>query len=145
MAKAVTNTDMSLSGSNHEFTSTILCGETYNDAVAQFKVLSIFEVSDTVHIHIPEDVSTRGELFAISELLPDTHDMDFPQEGIVRVPDKPWVDISKSVLDVTSGSHLYRLSFIDIYTNDIFFVYFSYIIQDKDVEKPYIYMKDGVM
>ena len=71
--------------------------------------------------------------------------MDFPQEGIVRVPDKPWVDISKSILDVTAGSHLYRLSFIDIYTNDIFFVYFSYIIQDKDVEKPYLYMKDGVM
>lgn len=141
----MTYTDMSSSGKNHKFTSTILNGETYNEATAQFQVLSIFEVSDTVHIHIPEDVSVRAELIGISELLPNTHEMEFPQPGIVRVPDRPWVDIDKTKLDISVGSHLYKLSFIDIYTNDIFSVYFSYIIQDKDVEKPYIYMKDGVM
>lgn len=52
----------------------------------------------------------------------------------------PWVDIPWKNLSKLSGKHVYKLSFMDSLKNRYFTTYVSYIIQDDDPHKPYVYM-----
>lgn len=54
----------------------------------------------------------------------------------------PWVDIPWKNLSRISGKHVYKLSFMDMCRKRYITTYISYIIQDDDPNKPYIYMND---
>lgn len=54
---------------------------------------------------------------------------------------KPWIQIQSEYMNTKVGYHLYRIGFIDPVTDDICYMFFSYIIQDDNPDKPYIYMK----
>lgn len=55
----------------------------------------------------------------------------------------PWIDVQSESLDTTPGTHTYRVKFTSEYSTDILYMYFGYIIQKDDPDKPYIYMKEN--
>ena len=56
----------------------------------------------------------------------------------------PWYKIKTGSINLDAGPHMYRLEFINKYTDDMINLYFRYIIQDDNPDKPYIYMKRSV-
>lgn len=52
----------------------------------------------------------------------------------------PWVDVPWKNLSRICGKHTYKLSFMDTCNNRYLTTYVSYIIQDDNPYKPYIYM-----
>ncbi len=62
---------------------------------------------------------------------------------VTRDENRPWIDIQSSILDVTAGQHTYRMTFNRLGEKLSATCWFSYIIQDNNPEKPYIYMDRG--
>ena len=54
---------------------------------------------------------------------------------------RAWIDIPVTSLDLGIGYHLYTVQLVNIHTNDIANLYFSYTIQNNEPEKPYLYLK----
>ena len=52
----------------------------------------------------------------------------------------PYIDITSDGLNLEVGQHDYLIKYVDSFTGDIVLLYFSYIIQDDNPSKPYIYM-----
>ena len=69
-----------------------------------------------------------------------SEDVDFADKT-TREEHKPWVDIDSTILDLTVGQHTYRMTFAKPDCKLKATCWFSYIIQDNNPEKPYIYMK----
>lgn len=53
------------------------------------------------------------------------------------------IRVTSALLNTCIGKHIYELSFIDVLTNDVTSLYFSYIIQSDTPETPYIYMANS--
>lgn len=54
---------------------------------------------------------------------------------------RAWIDVPVTSLDLSIGYHLYTVQLVNIHTNDIANLYFSYTIQNDEPEKPYLYLK----
>ena len=54
---------------------------------------------------------------------------------------RAWIDVPVTSLDLSTGYHLYTVQLVNIHTNDIANLYFSYTIQNDEPEKPYLYLK----
>lgn len=55
----------------------------------------------------------------------------------------PYIDVVVEGLNTTPGQHDYQIQYVDILTDDISRLYFSYIVQNDNPEKPYIYMDES--
>lgn len=98
------------------------------------------QLEDVTHVYMSPELARDFKMFQIHELT---------NSGIVEleVPEnvkmiRNWVDIKTSVLNQKPGQHSYRISLFNKDTHDTVSVYFSYIIQDDNPDKPYVYM-DG--
>lgn len=90
-------------------------------------------------IHTPPCYSQHLELFQLDEISPDLNTIEY--EGNVTAEcNHPWIKVVSSILNQSVGYHLYKLSFVDIHTGDVVALYFAYIVQDGNVDKPYVYM-----
>lgn len=90
-------------------------------------------------IHLPIELCRSHELFQLDEISKVVTEVDF-KDKIKRECNKPWYDIITDLLNTDAGQHIYKMSFINRLTDDISCLYFSYIIQDDNPDKPYIYM-----
>ena len=68
-----------------------------------------------------------------------SEDVDFADKT-TREEHRPWIDIDRDILDITAGQHVYRMTFQKPDCKLKATCWFSYIIQDNNPEKPYIYM-----
>ena len=93
-----------------------------------------------IYLHIPSEIARSSVLFDVKDITssPDTS-VDY-EKFFIRDCMKPWIRVESRILDLTSGQHTYKLQFINKHTDDTFSLYFSYIVQDDNVDKPYIYM-----
>lgn len=51
-----------------------------------------------------------------------------------------WFKFNSMLLNRDPGQHVYRMHFVNIKNESTISLYFSYIVQREDVDKPYIYM-----
>lgn len=118
----------------------VTCG-TYDKLPVLTKIFNVMQVSETLIVYVPSEITNYYELYRIDEVFPETKkDLDYT-EHIVYRSHKPWVDIETSFLDVSWGHHIYKLYFINRNTDVTITQYFGYDIVDPNVEKPYVYMK----
>lgn len=99
---------------------------------------NVQDFSDVVCCKLPDDMPRDCELTDIYCLESDLH-LDF-SESIYRDGHRPWIDISKGLLDTSIGQHTYKLTFTHSLDDCILCCWFSYIIQDNKPDTPYIYM-----
>lgn len=103
------------------------------------EVFNLAEIPETICVKLPDSLPRDMELSGIFDLT-NNKEVEF-EDYVIRNEFRPWLDIQNTILDMTPGQHTYRLTFtrLGIYVNAI--CWFSYIIQDDFVEKPYVYMK----
>lgn len=90
-------------------------------------------------IHIPEKISNTCQFFQVNEMCPNPVESRFFKH-FEHESGKPWVKVVTKVLNTEVGMHTYQLLFVNKLTNDVVTLYISYIIQDDNPDKPYIYM-----
>ena len=90
-------------------------------------------------IKIPPEFGKECILYEVKEIVPNVKEFDF-LNVIEHVCCKPWLKAISSHLNLDPGQHVYKLSFINKFSNDTNSLYVSYIIQDDTPDKPYIYM-----
>lgn len=107
----------------------------------QFKDESGFEYNIPIlgdEILDIEDVKLSDDTFYLDSLEVYDPNVDIPL--FKSELDRPWIDIDTDLLDKSVGLHTYIIRFESKLTGDLTFQQFSYIIQNDNPEKPYIYM-----
>ena len=103
------------------------------------KIYNSKDFSETVCVKLPPEMPRDMDLTEIYDLNA-SKDLDFA-DFVTRDEQRPWIDIQISILDLTVGQHIYRMTFNKPDVKLKATCWFSYIIQDNNPEKPYIYMK----
>lgn len=119
----------------------ILIACEYNKLNANTKVFNLSSLQDYFWVQIPKKLC-RYTLYAIYDL---SHSMikEINFYGkIIQDSDHPWIKVPIEILDMKSGKHIYKLCFLNVYTDDTINTFISYISQDDNPETPYVYMKD---
>lgn len=110
----------------------------YSEVVTYRKVFNLNELQGTLHVQLPDEVvEDRCILLQVS----DIEDLENSISSDISVFTTPWIDIPVSLLNKDSGIHTYLIKLAHGQTSDVLHVYFSYIVQDDNPDKPYIYMK----
>lgn len=104
------------------------------------RIINADDLEYFIWLKIPADISNRCELFQIDEILPNKQEIDYTI-FTERECGKPWIKVITEGLNQSIGQHIYKFSFIDRNTDEIDVLYFSYIIQNNNPDKPYIYMR----
>ena len=112
----------------------------YRKINANCPVINIHETDGYVNVKVPHNL--HG--FKLYDIL------DVSESPVKTVSFKgvkfdcfhPWVDIPWKNLNKVAGYHVYKLSFMNLSINRFVTTYISYIIQDENTQKDYIYMKD---
>lgn len=125
-----------------EFPHTSLRAVGVNELSSNTQILYLNELDSFILLEVDVDIATDCTLFAIDDITEDVKSVDYSYEDITHELNRIWYKVSLDILDVTPGHHRYRLSFVNKYTDDIFYQYISYVILDNTPEKPYIYMKN---
>ena len=111
----------------------------YEELSCNSKVFNVDTLPDVVWIRIPDGCNLDA-VTSISEL-DSTHSVEYTRDAC-----KPWIQVSAKLLDADVGHHVYSILMhhtelyesIDLSVN--YMLYFSYIIQNDNPDKPYIYM-----
>lgn len=115
---------------------------TLKDKLKDVKVLDKSDVPFYLYLKIPSGLSENNVLIDIlDETSGQSKQIDF-LDFVSRDCFRPWIRIESRILDLSHGQHVYRFQFINRRTDDIFNLYCSYIINDTNAEKPFVYMKE---
>ena len=124
---------------------TLEAGE-YKDRSSLTVVMNTQTVSKYVYIHLPVEC-VHLELLGLIELNSSADTSDdpeaMPKDAIIKYKDHPWARIKSDVLNWAPGKHVYKLSFgvpHQLNPNKIDY-YISYVSQEDNPEKPYVYMR----
>ena len=101
------------------------------------KVFSIHEIEYFLFIEIPEVFARQFELYQIECV---DHDAVPLTDSWEHESGRIWYRVRSSMLNMNPGYHIYRLLFVNKFTDDTSSLYISYVIQDNTPDKPYIYM-----
>lgn len=106
-------------------------------------IINLNQFNEVIHIHLPESNCNNIRLNEVHTILPKSVKIDEYLSDVVRLENKPWIDINTSWLDLTVGHHIYKLVFRDSLLNESVTLYFGYIVQQDNPEQPYVYMDRG--
>lgn len=122
------------------FTVTIQSSK-MQDLASNTRVFNLAEIPDIICIKLPDSLPRNMELSGIYDLNADK-DIDFA-DYVTRDEMRPWIDIQSSILDLSTGQHVYKLTFSRIEVKLTAVCWFGYIIQNNHPETPYIYMTES--
>lgn len=110
----------------------------YSDISKNTLVLNKNQLEYFVWILVEADIMRTCTLYQVDEVLPEGCKPAMP---CAIVPDlNCWLKGTVHLMNTEVGQHTYKLMFVERATDTTFSLYISYIIQDDDVRKPYIYM-----
>lgn len=102
------------------------------------EIYNVKDFSEIVCVKLPPELPRDMDLTGLYNLDTDK-DLDF-KDYTMRDEHKPWIDFSSSLLLTGIGQHTYRMTFEKEDCRLKAICWFSYIIQDNNPEKSYIYM-----
>lgn len=119
-----------------------LCASNTQHLASHSCVFNQSQIEDTLYVRVPYNVCTQNELRSVEEISdePVTSSPDILQD-VVYMRYRPWVDIKSSALNMNPGHHVYKLHFVNRYTEVCSNLFFAYTVQQDNPDKPYIYMK----
>lgn len=118
--------------------TTVIQSSQLSEMPLNTKIYNSKDFSEIVCVKLPPQMPRSMDLMEIYNLN-SQEDIDFIDQT-TRDEHRPWIDISSSILDLTPGQHTYRMTFGNSDCKLKATCWFSYIIQENDPEKPYIYM-----
>lgn len=110
----------------------------YSDIGRNTPVLNKQQLDYYMYVYISPDVDRLATLFDVTEI---TGTYSAPAlEGAFDKDSPCWIKVTTGLINLSPGKHTYKLSFVDTSDDSTFSQYVSYIIQDDNPYKPYIYM-----
>ena len=119
--------------------TTVIQSSKLTDLPSHTVIYNAKDFSEIVCVKLPPQLPRDMQLAEIYNLN-SSESLDFA-DFVTRDENRPWIDIQSSILDTTAGQHTYRMTFAKEDVKLTATCWFSYIIQDNNPEKPYIYMK----
>lgn len=111
----------------------------YNKLNENTPVLNKHQIEYNIFIYLEPDICRCLQLFQV-----DNIDNEEAQEvttlGFIEREGTCWLKVKSEALNLEAGQHVYKLSFVDKITNDVIPLFFSYIVQDDNPDKSYVYM-----
>ena len=101
-------------------------------------VFSKSALSEYIWVRLPE-VSSNFIIDSIRCINPNTVILDLDNILMENI----WLKLPIGLMDVSSGTKIYQMRFNHRLLNETLTLYFGYVIQDDNPEKPYVYMKRG--
>ena len=118
--------------------TTVIQSSQLSDLPLNTKIYNSKDFDEIVCVKLPPQMPRDMDLIEIYNLNA-SEDVDFADQ-VTRDEHRPWIDISSSILDLGIGQHTYRMTFAKENCKLKATCWFSYIIQNNNPEKPYIYM-----
>lgn len=106
------------------------------------EVIRIFNKAETEYylwVQLPAELVINSNVYDVEEVEPNLQSINWVNL-VDRDCNRPWLRIVFRILKDDVGLHVYKLSFINKHTDDVFQLYFGYVIQDDYPFKPYEYM-----
>lgn len=111
----------------------------YNKLNEVVRVFNKTEIDYYLWVQLPSELVVDAQLYDVHQVEPEDKEVDWIH-AVDRNCSRPWLRIVSRILDDSVGLHVYKLSFINKHTDDVFQLYFGYSIQDDSPYKPYDYM-----
>ena len=111
----------------------------YDELNKHTKVLNVDTIEHFVHIYLPPDMTRNLMLYEVSKKSPDSFEVHDICRYFFR-ENACWLRVKSEVFSREPGQHIYKLVFIDCGTRETTSLYFSYIAQNDNPSRPYIYM-----
>lgn len=118
--------------------TTVIQSSTLSKLPLNTVMYNALDFSETVCVKLPPEMPRDFDLIEILDMTTEKP-VDF-RDFVLRDEHRPWIDIESKILDTTAGQHIYRMTFAKEDSRLNATCWFSYIIQDNNPEKPYIYM-----
>lgn len=112
---------------------------TYSELPKHTPVINKHNFEAYIWIELPHELSEELELYGLQNLSDDGN-TDIMFSGFIK-RENCWLKVSSAILDSSPGQHIYKLGMINTSTHDIVSFFVSYILQDDNPEKSYVYMK----
>lgn len=124
----------------HEDKATTLQSCRYEDLAKHSKVFNLSTLDYHLWIYMNPEAVRDAYFYKAEEIGPDADNSKIFEDTFIR--EGIWLRVNMQYLNLKPGKHTYRLMFVERYSDTDFSLYFSYIIQDDNPEKPYVYMKE---
>lgn len=121
----------------------IITASIHKNIPAHTPVFNLYQLEYYMWIDVPDESAQCTKLYELNEISP-TGKTSIPlTENLDHDYNRSLFRLKTDVLNLSSGFHMYEMKFIRNATDEIFSLYFSYIIQQDNPDKPYIYMKSN--
>lgn len=112
----------------------------YKDLPKHTPIINALNVDYYVYVRLPDYIDETFSFYELQEIEPMHLNLvlDEHSDRIQRVRNV-WIRIIFPILGLRHGQHVYKMKFLTK-DNDTITLYFSYIIQNDDVPRPYLYM-----
>lgn len=110
--------------------------------LAEFtKIFSIHDMEYYLWVEVDPNIAKNYRFYQMDEVGTKVKlDLDI-QDMVYHEPGRIWYRIHSMYLNRNPGQHVYRMHFVCVNGEQTTYsLYFSYIVQREDVDKPYIYM-----
>lgn len=124
---------------SNESLQQVLYLNTRNNVFSNVPVICKSDFEYFIYIKIPDHLAISCHLFDVIDVSDKPTPVNY-RPYFIRDCMKPWIRVESRALDLNVGQHTYKFQFINKNTNDTFSLYMSYIVQDSDADKPYIYI-----
>ena len=114
----------------------------HHDLASATKLFNVHEADYHLFVHIPVEVSRNYALYEIEEVsgnVSKPYSLDF----VSHDRGHPWYRLISDVMNKEIGHHTYKMSFVNKQTDEVCSLYFAYVIQSNNPDKPYVYMDRG--
>ena len=124
---------------NHEYNRFDLYP--YYDSLSNTTVINKNGIEFYIWLKLPDDTCNQLSLFEVIDFnyASGPKNIDFSTK-LFRENHRPWIRLESSMLNLDVGYHIFRFRFVDIDLDDYISFYFSYVVQDDNPDKPYMYM-----
>ena len=118
-----------------------LVASSYEELSKHSMIFNLAELDYFLYVKIDPPLSRAWYLYRIEEKLKDgtLKEMMFP--ATVRKESPTWLKFKTDFINKEIGMHTYKVTFVDTATDVLLSLWFAYIIQNDNPDKPYVYMK----
>lgn len=112
----------------------------HQDLYKATKIFSIHDMEYFLWIRVDSEIAKYYKFYELDEV-------DETKQYNLSIPNfcdhqsgRIWYRFNSMMLNRTPGQHVYRMHMVNIVDGNTISLYFSYIVQREDVDKPYVYM-----
>lgn len=117
-----------------------LVAAAYEDISKNSRVLNLAELDYFLYVKLEPPLTSEWYLYRIEEKQKDgtLKQLHFP--STVRKESPTWLKFTTDFINKEIGMHTYKVTFVDTVTDVLVSLWFAYIIQNDNPDKPYVYM-----